>query len=112
MGRQVEFSGLKEDTMTQHTPGPWGATTNNFAPAVGRDTAEGGLIATMDSGLTTGEAQANARLIAAVPELLGALERILASTGFTNGAAEPTLTELTVSIGALREARAAIAKAT
>lgn len=55
---------------------------------------------------------ANARLIAAAPDLLNALDSILANAGYTSGHAEPTLRELNVNIEYLDRARSAIAKAT
>ena len=80
--------------MTQHTPGPWKTTGANIT-----DANRNHVATVTDGGTTDGEA--NARLIAAAPELLAALKDI-AETQWANGVP---------SSGALREARAAIAKA-
>ena len=82
----------------QHTPGPWSFTVS--AESGGNPSAWniiapcGGVVAETGSGTD----DANARLIAAAPELLAALQNILA--------ANPDLAEVA------DEARAAIAKAT
>jgi hypothetical protein len=59
-----------------HTPGPWGVTTNNGIPAVGSDTEEGGLICDLLAS-NFSNMEANARLIAAAPEMLEALRTAL-----------------------------------
>ncbi len=63
-------------TNTQHTPGPWEISADkyaNFKNAVfGPDELK---VADCGSSRLTGEVEANARLIAAAPELLEALER-------------------------------------
>lgn len=75
---------------TQHTPVPWTVEVhvdNDFEPgyfAVERDERDVGgfakdvrpLIAKVTYGATIGEKRANARLIAAAPELLEALEDV------------------------------------
>jgi len=84
--------------LAQHTPGPWSFTVS--AESGGNPSAWniiapcGGVVAETGSGTD----DANARLIAAAPELLAALQNILA--------ANPDLAEVA------DEARAAIAKAT
>lgn len=63
-------------TDTQHTPGPWRAewVPKGQRPWVGR-IAEGRWAA-LACGKTDEEAEANARLIAAAPELLAALQAV------------------------------------
>ena len=51
-----------------------------------------------------------ARLMAAAPELLEALQGVVRSAGYESGEAEPSLCELNVSISSLDQARAAIEK--
>ena len=86
--------------MSKHTPGPWAIYVNAPSDIVIRKMSKDGYelcaIARVSSGY------ANARLIAAAPELLEALERIAAS--------DPTHTHFATL--AISEARAAIAKAT
>lgn len=84
----------------QHTPGPWRFSThphdgNYMRIHCSSDPHEG-------DNLRGYCGEANARLIAAAPELLEALERLIAS-GDVRDAAEK---------GAITQARAAIAKAT
>lgn len=65
---------------TKHTPGPWhiGDTNTNFSPKVygadGYMTADCSRI----QKRTDAEEQANARLIAAAPDLLAALKSVVA----------------------------------
>ena len=93
---------------TQHTPGPWAMPDSGQGriSKVGANGGWDGLIATADCGdyaRSKVEGLANARLIAAAPELLEALKDMLdnhedACTGYGEGAAD--------------KARAALAKAT
>lgn len=56
---------------TKHTPGPWHVTAATYVtPGANRCVAN---CAPADCGISYGEAQANARLIAAAPELLAQL---------------------------------------
>lgn len=59
--------------MTNHTPGPWTATCNHISASI--TTSDGSVIyptiALVDTATTS--ADANARLIAAAPDLLAAL---------------------------------------
>lgn len=93
-----------------HTPGPWVAGLNDV-PYAGLDfecwTVDGpdGGICTVDSSVD--EREANARLIAAAPELLEALQE-LASEVATAGLSLALLDRLDASHF---KARAAIAKA-
>jgi len=85
---------------TQHTPGPWFA---NDSLQLFAETGQ--HIASLDSsteGFEGGTLYANARLIAASPDLLAALERIAAGDPMHNS----------FNALAISEARAAIAKAT
>ena len=95
---------------TQHTPGPWKAET--FVVMGAEDhpksgyTIKAGDDAIADlyhgCGWTKAEVKANARLIAAAPELLAALEAVLSQI-------DPKDTP--VGLGNILNARAAIAKA-
>ena len=92
--------------MSEYTPGPWVAHRNSAFWEIDADTSEGlfklGDVCASDPEHPDGGLQeANARLIAAAPELLEALEMMLDMSemgGFGKSAAEDT-------------ARAAIAKA-
>lgn len=90
----------------QHTPGPWKRRKNVVSGPFGVT-----VVQCMDNGtwgekgchsITKIEAEANARLIATAPELLEALESIIASADAGNAAILNRL---------LDQARAAIAKA-
>lgn len=88
--------------MSAHTPGPW---------LVLRDPEVGGpLVATEDVAIADvmemegGMSEANARLIAAAPDLLAALRQVVESA-YPNPDEHPTMT------AAWRVAEAAIAKA-
>lgn len=94
-----------------YTPGPWVASEWFDRDHEGECQAQGWHFGTPDgfrlplcsnTAADLSEAEANARLIAAAPDLLAALERLLAS-GDVRDAGEA---------GALKQARAAIAKAT
>lgn len=69
--------------MSKHTPGPWGVPDQGRGVVSKGSTTGGweGLIATADCGdyaRSRDEGLANARLIAAAPELLEACQRLLA----------------------------------
>ncbi|GGD58701.1 hypothetical protein [Croceicoccus mobilis] len=69
--------------MTEHTPGPWSLDENDIrdeAQAVLTDRF-GGTVADVFTGHRHGECEANARLIAAAPELLDALEYLVSLGG-------------------------------
>ena len=90
--------------MTQHTPGPWNNDTHPWdVLADGKRTTP---IATVHVEVDGGnEARANARLIAAAPELLEALKSLVGRfEGCTSHCGSPEL-------NAFRNANAAIAKA-
>jgi len=64
--------------MSKHTPGPW-KFTGGYAPAVKTQTGHhicGGILGIPDQigGYSLAECSANARLIAAAPDLLAALK--------------------------------------
>lgn len=59
---------------TQHTPGPWKAEISTVR-TVSEDQKEGGFRIADCYGIGSTQANANARLIAAAPDLLEALER-------------------------------------
>lgn len=60
---------------TKHTPGPWAAFQNRIQSAEGEPIADALMVSDFD---TSGEDEANARLIAAAPDLLAALEVVIA----------------------------------
>ena len=97
-----ELAGVIRRTFTeQHTPGPWKAVKLELASKV--------FWKAMCRDGNLPETEANARLIAAAPELLAALERILIAhdtdnCGVVNG-------EAILSHSFASQARAAIAKA-
>ena len=80
----------------KHTPGPWkiGTPPPNGEQTVGTDQGLMVAVATTGAGVQT---KANASLIAAAPDLLDALEELVAEFGVC---------------GLTEKARAAIAKAT
>ena len=84
--------------MSKHTPGPWRTARQNPSPTTGEWMIAGGLPGYLaevrDCG--SGDVAANARLIAAAPELLAACLEV--AQGYTTRGSEM--------------ARAAIAKAT
>lgn len=93
------------------TPGPWKVRKHwcdkdafEVYPARGRKPKVGQWSAVCEVGWASGgeSAKANANLISAAPELLEALERLLASGDVRDSA----------DAGAMKQARAAIAKAT
>ena len=76
----------------QHTPGPWRLNAGNETLVMGSNQrpiarAECGGIA----GIGLAEAEANARLIAAAPDLLAALEEMAAVFGWQSPNANPTV---------------------
>lgn len=88
----------------KHTPGPWGVLIGDAGPIVFAGN-KGNMVATCLRQITSAEREANARLIAAAPELLTALEVLV---DLQNQAAIPH-SKIAAAFG---EARAAIAKAT
>jgi hypothetical protein len=91
---------------TQHTPGPWlldGLTIKGPHPKDPQNRLRIVAQSVFDKGTWVDEARANARLIAAAPDLLEALRNIVsASLRYRLEESDP----------AVEEARAAIAKAT
>ena len=66
----------ERDTMTNHTPGPWLTRfSGSWKTEVVEPSDKVGLIAALNERGTLDELKANARLIAAAPLLLEALER-------------------------------------
>ena len=94
--------------MTKHTPGPWtmhprfddGAEVRAIAPVAWCSVAST-VGSSGDQSIDAAEARANARLIAAAPDLLAALDRLERLSGSAMGTDDP----------ARVFARAAIAKA-
>ena len=65
--------------LVSHTPGPWGIQSSRTTVTV-RSAGSGEVISSWYAGQPTGTVtHANARLIAAAPELLGAIKELLAS---------------------------------
>jgi hypothetical protein len=98
---------METNMSTTHTAGPWAAETN--AAGLKVKSAEGDIIAT-PSGFDVGQekAEANARLIAAAPEMLAALHRADAALSLLMATGNGDRHDLS----ALESIRAAIAKAT
>lgn len=90
---------------TKHTPEPWKQTENKELNCIFIQSPTGLIIAKIMDFCMRGEAKANAKLIAAAPELLAALKLCL-ETIQING-----VTEL-YEINAVRRAESAIKKAT
>lgn len=66
--------------MKSHTPGTWSINPKGGTPMVGIDLQDGGEllpIVEVVYGYNNAEAKANARLIAAAPELLDALRNLI-----------------------------------
>ncbi len=93
--------------MSAHTPGPWFAKRmRNDNGNFDIDSVGGYFVAKSIGGLDVGEEEANARLIAAAPELLAALQRAyMALIGYLPGHRNA------ITDAAIDAARAAIAKA-
>ena len=92
----------------KHTPGPW-QWTQHFDPTISIYKDGFGQIARLyDSSAGTGKA--NARLIAAAPDLLEALQGIL---GYFDSGDGVSVSQATIKAGSgeIKAARAAIAKA-
>ena len=96
-------------TMTAHTPGPWRYERTDGIPVNGRHMISGavpGYLAEVRD-CVSGDVQANARLIAAAPDLLAALETAyMALIGYLPAHRND------VTDAAIGAARAAITKAT
>lgn len=95
--------------MIKHTPGPWHSRgtlgLRNAEHLKGHcvvEVASNGLRLAILNGWRTEQQAANARMMAAAPELLDALDRLLMSADVRDAA----------DAGALKQARAAIANAT
>jgi hypothetical protein len=102
----------------EHTPGPWqvgDGQGNGHRDYIYCDDATGSAVATVELQYAPRnplEQQANARLIAAAPDMLAALkkhERVLSMRTTYGAKAKPTVQELN---DMLDDFRAAIAKAT
>lgn len=94
------------NNMSAHTPGIWEAIGTAVHSTSGREIVFG---AHMTRGADKVEQRANAKLIAAAPELLEALQVLLKRTA-PGGPEKPR--DMKSLISAYEQARAAIAKAT
>lgn len=77
--------------MAEHTPGPWKPLWDNstgevfIAPVDADSNIVGDCVATLDElNISQAELGANARLIAAAPDLLCAAQTLIAAYGFPN----------------------------
>ena len=104
----------------QHTPGPWDLDRSGFIREARGPDGCGILIASAcDLSRSASEGEANARLIAAAPELLAALEALCREfsvvrrdlSRIDNNAGHDSSHEREAAKEVLRLARAAIAKA-
>jgi hypothetical protein len=101
--------------MSAHTPGPWKALpseldNDGFVVQTIQSDETKGLIGEIYGGTVLSEPAANARLIAAAPELLEACKAIAGLNSWDLGLPpDPTLPAK--GAGALAKVRAAIAKA-
>ena len=90
--------------MNKHTPGPWGIKTTETGTKAVFSSSTGAWVAHTVRSLSSTQ-DANARLIAAAPDLLEALNRVLPQY-------EALLKDCGLrSLGTADQARAAIAKA-
>jgi hypothetical protein len=103
--KQPAVAGPVEPTVRHHTPGPWKAASAAACAEVEvMEIAEVAHMRVIPAGggwPTPGTPEVDAQLMAAAPELLAALDRLLASPDVRDAA----------DAGALKQARAAIAKA-
>lgn len=109
-----EGSGIGDGTVSPHTPGPWHAREwNCHAPTtvgVGADLRQFQPVAEcsgLGSNFSNNEEEANARLIAAAPELLAALREFLAWGGQYNADHEAHIARYVTAVAG---ANAAIAR--
>jgi hypothetical protein len=93
------------------TPGPWFTGDDHPSVCTMRDGESIQLCAMDTTPFALGEPEANARLIAAAPELLEACRGLLAVVAVGDGWKNP-YEQGTQSYAAIEAARAAIAKAT
>lgn len=93
---------------SKHTPGPW-SRVGTFVHALSDDGANQFCALVQDAHTPTQVLEANARLIAAAPELLEALQQTLAQCLAWQG--EPNEYSCEIHSKIIRQARAAIAKA-
>jgi hypothetical protein len=91
---------------TKHTPGPWRTDVRDPAFVNYDVRTDDTIICTMGIEMPTEEEAANARLIAAAPELLEALEKLEHTALFWKDMG------VNISIDQLKQAREAIDKAT
>jgi hypothetical protein len=115
------IAGGKDRIMMNHTPGPWrigdaGGTV--FGPPNGNPSPEIiAIVNAKDSPIVSGRRKANARLIAAAPDLLAAIQNVMTiieARGFKRRPEDPQGSLWMVESGIdkyLDLARAAIAKA-
>jgi hypothetical protein len=93
---------------SKHTPGPW--HVGKTAPCIVYDDNGWGVANTVNHDRYVYAMQANARLIAAAPDMLAALQAIL--QGVKHDDTGDGYAEIVLSTDDARTARAAVAKAT
>ena len=96
--------------MNKHTPGPWGVIIGDAGPIVFSGN-KGSMVATCTKRITSTERESNARLIAAAPELLEALQDMIDSV-IVLDVTESERSLVSAAENAIAKARSAIAKAT
>jgi len=96
---------------TKHTPGPWWVGEEDSFDGIAVMYRDGMVpVANVQTGYTDRNSEANARLIAAAPDLLAACVSLSSMEIFTESAADDDICIITVAT--VRKIRAAIAKAT
>ena len=95
--------------MSKHTPGPW--THEGYGGITGTENGRKYNVACVYLRIPAGRQEANARLIAAAPDLLDALEGII---GYFDSENSVSVSQATIKASSdeIKAARAAIAKAT
>jgi hypothetical protein len=97
----------------KHTPGPWSSVNGLVVCRAGTIASVPYSLAQTDAALSALEGQANARLIAAAPELLDALEKLLTISELAEYYMPGELAENATRVSRdIESARTVIAKAT
>jgi hypothetical protein len=110
-GKQCACRGFEMNNGTQHTPGPWTVGTKHPGRVFSQHFNVAFTTIPQDEGTETEEEKANARLIAAAPEMLKALKFISDALRDSPDFKEYATTSDGDQFHPLSLARAAIAKA-